>query len=345
MAAVDVSTWDFEAFRSGFKRCFGTALIEGLRTCLGDAIELQPTPLASDVQSIFMSILLDDPWIKVCPAFHGTDTSNFDSICNQGLLVPGEGNNLEVANGATYGKGVYVANANAAWLSSRFCHGAPQIIVCAVLQAEAVKHVKDAQVVPDARFVVPLWIATGQTLLAKGTRLQTVDLPLPVPIHVSAVFEVEDVMMHKQAGATASALLQMGYSATALRIAGFLAEDLYREGSTGLELQNAGYNVGELVQCGMTLTDLGITFADLKAEEQHSYQESKACMNRCPMELPIRFQQDNDPFHMNQASYPCVSSEMRTHPIYGVLTFAELEQLVPPARCQMVWARMDPSAA
>merc|ERR1740116_604551 len=94
------------------------------------------------------------------PAFHGTDAANHNSIVKRGLLIPGQGNELKVAHGAAHGKGVYTANVDAAWLSRGFC-SAPTMLVCAVLQSDAVRHVGDAMVVSKEEHVVPMFEGAG----------------------------------------------------------------------------------------------------------------------------------------------------------------------------------------
>merc|ERR1712217_36414 len=102
------------------------------------------------------------PNAEMRPAFHGTNAANHKSIFNRGLLIPGAGNELQVIHGAAHGRGVYTANIDAAWLSRSFCT-APTMLVCAVLQTDAVRHVGDAMVVGKAEHVVPLFVGTGET--------------------------------------------------------------------------------------------------------------------------------------------------------------------------------------
>jgi hypothetical protein len=68
------------------------------------------------------------------PALHGTDTSNYVSIFQNGLLIPGKGNSLKVAHGSAYGLGVYTAKLDNPWLSQDFCTpNQPRMLVCCVI--------------------------------------------------------------------------------------------------------------------------------------------------------------------------------------------------------------------
>merc|ERR1712228_109676 len=108
-----------------------------------------------------MQSIREMPSGELRPAFHGTNAANHSSIFERGLLIPGEGNELRVVHGAAHGKGVYTANVDAAWLSRGFCYN-PQMLVCAVLQSSAVRHVGDAMVVGRADHVVPLFEGEGR---------------------------------------------------------------------------------------------------------------------------------------------------------------------------------------
>merc|ERR1712217_137650 len=75
-------------------------------------------------------------------------------------LIPGDGNELQIVNGAAHGHGVYVAQKHAAWLSFGFCSG-PKMFVCAVLDVGQVTYPGDAMVVAKSAHVLPLFVATG----------------------------------------------------------------------------------------------------------------------------------------------------------------------------------------
>lgn len=119
---------------------------------LENLVELKAVPLAPSVQERFMA-KMSGAHIK--PAFHGTDTRNYESIFSRGLLIPGYQNELQIAHGAAHGRGIYTANIDASWLSRGFC-ASSSMLVCAVRQ-ENVTHVGDAMVVFDPDNVVPLF--------------------------------------------------------------------------------------------------------------------------------------------------------------------------------------------
>jgi len=156
-------TWteDFEGMRKAFLAMHEDRIYEGLGSVFGGAITLTPTPLARSVVDKFVSSIRTLPSVEMRPAFHGTDAANHNSIVKRGLLIPGQGNELKVAHGAAHGKGVYTANVDAAWLSRGFC-SAPTMLVCAVLQSDAVRHVGDAMVVSKEEHVVPMFEGAGQ---------------------------------------------------------------------------------------------------------------------------------------------------------------------------------------
>merc|ERR1712137_1141035 len=100
-------------------------------------------------------------WPEICPGFHGTHASNHQSIFARGLLVPGVGNELSVVHGAAFGRGIYIANANAAWLSEGFC-SEPRMLVCAVQKRNVSKH-GDAMLATNPADVIPLYEAVGNS--------------------------------------------------------------------------------------------------------------------------------------------------------------------------------------
>lgn len=142
------------------------ALRESLNNCSRfGRVEIQPVSLARTLRKRFMGCLGDIPSsvnrrTKIYPGFHGTDASNHQSIFDRGLLIPGQGNELQVIHGAAHGQGVYTANVDAAWLSEGFCTE-PRILICAVLDLGCVTFPGDAMVVSSSAHVVPLFEAVG----------------------------------------------------------------------------------------------------------------------------------------------------------------------------------------
>jgi len=273
-------TSKFHAFQDAFLQRFEADIHESLRTTLGKH-SLVPAALSVDLQRQFVELVQSGAFssVKVSPAFHGTPSSNFDSIFQRGLLVPGKGNELTVVNGAAHGQGVYTANVNASWLSAGFC-SEPKMLVCAVLQTSGVNHVADAQVVADASHVLPLFVATGSTLnKQKKEAGQQKGLP--------AAFSALGLMQHKsaaelrKAGCSVAELKQSGYAPAALRLAGYSSSELKAHYSAvdlcdvyvdePTELLQCGYTLAELREAGLpkaafpvaNLLDLGYTLADL----------------------------------------------------------------------------------
>lgn len=142
----------FGDFVEYFHRLHREQIMSGLAAAFGPEVELKAVPLAPSVQERFMA-KMSGAHIK--PAFHGTDTRNYESIFSRGLLIPGYQNELQIAHGAAHGRGIYTANIDASWLSRGFC-ASSSMLVCAVRQ-ENVTHVGDAMVVFDPDNVVPLF--------------------------------------------------------------------------------------------------------------------------------------------------------------------------------------------
>merc|ERR1712046_25669 len=92
-------------------------------------------PVTSGVQDRFLSVRREG---HVLPAFHGTSVTNHRSIFERGLLVPGAGNGVSVANGSAHGVGIYTATVDNARLSKGFCRGGNSMLVCAVV-SDAIK--------------------------------------------------------------------------------------------------------------------------------------------------------------------------------------------------------------
>merc|ERR1712194_20651 len=101
--------------------------------------------------------------IKIRAGFYGTHAQNFKSIFNCGLLVPGQSNRLVEQHSGVDERGVHVVQNHAAWLSFSFCT-APEMLVCAVLDAGHVTYLGDAMVVGRSAHVVPLFVARGRWL-------------------------------------------------------------------------------------------------------------------------------------------------------------------------------------
>merc|ERR1712232_1383094 len=160
------------ALQGRFLKAYETYIRAGLEGVLRDPVEILPLSVSDVVRRRFLTSLAQRSTSSVFPAFHGTPLQNHERICEEGLLIPGQGNDLQVVNGAAHGRGIYTANVNAAWLSRGFC-SSPSIIVCAVLQSPSLRHVMDAMVVFNAAHVIPLFTCTSRGFGQGGPR----DLP------------------------------------------------------------------------------------------------------------------------------------------------------------------------
>lgn len=169
----------FDSLRDLFLREHGPAVLRNLSLSFPHAnLFLDPVPLSPEVQSGFL-----DAWINMdrhssdmCPSFHGTRASNLQAIFRQGFLIPGVGNQLKVVNGSAHGLGIYMAKIHAAHLSKHFALGcASGMLVGCVLddakkvaayqcgyrwvsgESNVVRHVGDAMVIFDPRYVAPFF--------------------------------------------------------------------------------------------------------------------------------------------------------------------------------------------
>lgn len=108
-----------------------------------------------------------------------------------GLVVPGVGNSIPVANGQAHGRGIYTATLNNAMLSWGFSRGAERpMLVCGVLddaeilnethnigmlqvtaESSSVRHVGNAMVVLNPERVAPLYIVTHKGVGYSSGRL------------------------------------------------------------------------------------------------------------------------------------------------------------------------------
>jgi len=143
----------------------------------GSDIILSPAPLCPSVVQNFMQVYSDSPETSLCPAFHGTNAVNYESIFQHGLLIPGEGNSVRVANGSAHGLSIYAAKLHALYLARTFTNTNSVLVYGVVDDAEplscphsigyhtvttdsaAVKHVGSAVLAFDQRDVIPLFVA------------------------------------------------------------------------------------------------------------------------------------------------------------------------------------------
>lgn len=176
----------FSGLQERFMKLHGTEIKASLGKIFEGNVKLEKTQVGTDVQDRFMEEASKGH--PMLPTFHGSNEQNYSSICQQGLLIPGRGNKIEVAHGSAHGKGIYTAHVSNPQLSAGFCT-APKMLVCGVLddargavqnrtcgnfqvtaQSDVIKHVGDAVVVFDERRVVPLWQASAKAFAMRRSR-------------------------------------------------------------------------------------------------------------------------------------------------------------------------------
>jgi len=177
-----VSFRGFEEMRQNFFRLHEWDMRKNLRrACFVGNLKIEPVPLDKKIQNRFMKALSEIPNAVLLPTFHGTDPFNLDSICQQGLLIPGGKNALSLANGAWYGRGIYTSRFArcAGWYCSE-----PWMLICAVIDdaqelpcvrqehccvvpalSRSVKHADDQVIVFDEDRVVPLFQVAAEAIV------------------------------------------------------------------------------------------------------------------------------------------------------------------------------------
>jgi len=160
----------FDQFRWRFLEQHGPTFCGSLQGCFGGPFQLKATPLSTEVAERFQKVCEGELQGELVPAFHGTNENNLGSIYAQGLIIPGRGNSVRVANGCVYGLGIYTANASNPGLSRSYARGSYQpLLVCGVLDSKdekEVRHTASANVIFDARRVAPLFEAVQKLSLA-----------------------------------------------------------------------------------------------------------------------------------------------------------------------------------
>lgn len=171
----------FTCLQRSFLLQHGSALCKSLQFCYRQRLHLSPAPLSPDVQKRFLDLCQGTSAVNgtLRPAFHGTAAKNISSILKRGLLIPGEQNDVKVANGSAHGLGIYTGmlGQDGANLSYGFSKGGP-MLVCVVLddakpvpqytvgiqnvtaESNIIRHVGSAIISFDSRRVVPLFIAS-----------------------------------------------------------------------------------------------------------------------------------------------------------------------------------------
>jgi hypothetical protein len=159
---------NFDVQRHKFLKQHERLIRENISDCFSGDLQLLAPPLSEDVKMRFMDGFGHGRRRRWIPVLHGTDASNHGSIFERGLLIPGQGNELEVVHGAAHGRGIYTAGLHASWLSRGFC-SEPRMLVCAVFVGGDLRYARDAIVVRNCKHVVPLFEAVWTDELLAGS--------------------------------------------------------------------------------------------------------------------------------------------------------------------------------
>ncbi len=197
-SAVQMQLLDrFEHTRKGFIMYHQEMILEAVKRALGPFVKLAAAPISDVVKVNFVNVATASPTRRMTPGLHGTHQNNLKSIYSHGFMiagrVPQESHEVfvPVANGRTFGEGIYVAAINSSLLAAGFCKGSPgHLIICAVLEDPAVRTVKDCMVISQPGLVVPMLEANGDMQLGTVAEPQAFR-PLPEPI-LAVVLEEMD---------------------------------------------------------------------------------------------------------------------------------------------------------
>lgn len=115
-----------------FRWVFWTKYHEEILDALGSqysVTKLELLNINNQVSNRFINKLREN---KKPPAlcYHGTDSKNYNSICEKGLLVPGQ-QGVSVRNGSAFGVGIYTSRT--ASYSVGYARGDNSLMVCAVI--------------------------------------------------------------------------------------------------------------------------------------------------------------------------------------------------------------------
>lgn len=84
-------------------------------------VSIAKAPISQAVQDRFMATVEACSGASLAPSYHGTDESNFQSIFQRGLLVPGKSSGIRSVHGQAHGRGIYTAMLRNPELSCGFC--------------------------------------------------------------------------------------------------------------------------------------------------------------------------------------------------------------------------------
>lgn len=180
----------FEQLRWQFFKDHAHSFCSQVFNALGCTATIHATPLHAAVGERFRSACAGEPLGTVVPAFHGTHKNNLDSIYANGLLIPGQGNGVRVANGSVHGLGIYTASMSSSSLPRGYARGEdPPVLICGVLDSSnnwEVYHAGGVMVVFEEWRVAPLFVARRGGRAAHHTQLpQRFQPPLPRPRRIA----------------------------------------------------------------------------------------------------------------------------------------------------------------
>jgi len=156
-----------------------------LRTCGLSVTALRPAPLYTSLVAKFLSLAKKNPSFDL--VFHGTAKTNFDSIFENGFLLPGH-KGVRVTNGTSYGAGIYSTIDPV--FASGYCAGHNELLVCALANDRKVVRVPDQcthmRIAASEGYILPLFVmqyshgyntpATKSAADAVGNLLYSFDL-------------------------------------------------------------------------------------------------------------------------------------------------------------------------
>jgi len=115
--------------REDFRRRYAAEL----SYAFGTGAMISPAPISASVRSQLMQRYSSESPAQLVLGYHGTRRENYPSIFARGLLIPGKGKGVSVANGSCYGRGIYTAAAGQAQMSKTYSRR-DGMLVCGVLR-------------------------------------------------------------------------------------------------------------------------------------------------------------------------------------------------------------------
>lgn len=122
----------FEELRQGFIRRFGNTVEQaGLGV-------VSPAPVHRDIMERFLDMVQSYGLQALTLGYHGTAERNLPSIFRRGLVAGRKGTDVPVKNGSAHGRGIYIAEAGAHWLSQSFTEGSSKMLICGIVDTTTV---------------------------------------------------------------------------------------------------------------------------------------------------------------------------------------------------------------